>query len=372
MKRKFLFLYLFCNTMIVYGQEGKKETSKILMVVSGYGKDAGKSRPGFEMSEFSQAYYIFTDNNISVEVASPKGGKVDADRYNTKNFYNKRFHEDKTAQLFLEKTLSTASLVNKDYDAIYVVGGKGAMFDLPVDPSLQEIISKIYTNNGIVSSVCHGSAAFVNIKIDNEFMVKDKEITGFCNSEEEKFGKEWVKEFPYLLETKLIERGTRYKKGEDMLPFVITSGRFITGQNLYSTPWIAEEIVKALGIKPKSRIQYADEKSMFLLKRVLNGELKWAREELLKNKQQYDIELIGAYGHYGLMYSKGDEQKLRTSLSIIELISDFFFNENIQMERAIAYNKLGDKNKAKELLEDLVKRNLLIEKAKSILKTMNK
>ena len=372
MKRKFLFLYLFCNTIIVYGQEGKKEISKILMVVSGYGKDAGKSRPGFVMDEFTQAYYIFTDNNISVEVASPKGGKVDADGYSAKKLYNKRFLEDKTAQSLLENTLSTASLVNKNYDAVYVVGGKGAMFDLPVDPSLQEIISKIYKNNGIISSVCHGSAAFVNIKVDNEFMVKNKEITGFCNSEEEKFGEVWVKEFPYLLETKLIERGTLYKKGEDMLPFVITSGNFVTGQNPYSTTWVAEEIVKAIGIQPKSRIQYPDEKSMFLVKRFLDGEQKWALEELLKNKQQYDIQLIGMYGYYGLKYSKEDEQKLRTSLSIIELVSDFFFNENIQMERAIAYNKLGDKSKAKELLEDLVNRNLLMEKAKSLLETINK
>lgn len=372
MKRKFLFLSLFCSTMIVLGQENKKETSKILMVVSSYGKDAGKTRPGFVMDEFTQAYYIFIDNNISVEVASPKGGKVDADGYSPKKLYNKRFLEDKTALLLLENTLSTASLVNKNYDAVYVVGGKGAMFDLPVDPSLQEIISKIYKNKGVISSVCHGSAAFLNIKVDNEFIVKNKEITGFCNSEEEKFGEVWVKEFPYLLETKLIERGTLYKKGEDMLPFVITSGNFVTGQNPYSTTWVAEAIVKAIGIQPKSRIQYPDEKSMFLVKRFLNGEQKWAREELLKNNGEYDIKLIGMYGYYGLTYSKEDEQKLRVSLSIVDLISGLFFHENIQMERAIAYNKLGDKSKAKELVEDLIKRNLLTEKANKLLETMGK
>lgn len=369
MKQSILFLCLFCSTMMVFGQE-KKEASKILMVVSSYGKDLGKSRPGFEMDEFTQAYYIFIDNNISVEVASPKGGKAEADGYNSKKLYNKRYLEDKTAQLLLENTLSTVSVVNENYDAVYVVGGKGAMFDLPVDPSLQEIISKIYKNSGIVSSVCHGSAAFVNIKVDNEFIVKDKEITGFCNSEEEKFGKVWMKEFPYLLETKLLERGTLYKKGEDMLPFVITSGKFVTGQNPYSTTLVSEEIVKAIGIQPKNRIQYPDEKSMFLVKRFLDGEQKWAQEELLKNKEEYDIELIGVYGYYGLLYSKDDEQKLWESLSIIDLVSDFFFNENLQMERAIAYNKVGDKRKAKEILEDLVKRNLLIEKAQNLLESM--
>ncbi len=370
MKKTILFLYLCCSTLMVFGQENKKDSPEILMVVSSYGKDAGKSRPGFEMDEFTQAYYIFIDNNISVKVASPKGGKVDADGYNSTKLYNKRFLEDKKAQLLLENTLSTASLIHENYDAVYVVGGKGAMFDLAVDPSLQEIIAKIYTNDGIVSSVCHGSAAFVNIKVGNEFIVKGKEITGFCNSEEEKFGKEWVKEFPYLLETKLIERGTLYKKGEDMLPFVITSGKFVTGQNPYSTTLVAEEIVKSMGIQPINRIQYHDEKSMILVKRFLNGEHAWAREELLKNKEDYDLELIGVYGYYGLIYGEEDKQKLQVSLSIIDLVSDFFFNENLQLQRAVAYKKIGENIKAKEILEDLVKRNLLKVKAQNLLKTL--
>jgi len=371
---KYLIIFglsLLFSPKVVIGQEIKKSTSKILMVVSSYGKDAGKSRPGFEMNEFTQAYYIFKDNNIAVEVASPKGGKVESDKYSPNSLYSKRFLGDPTAQSLLDKTLATATLVNESYNAVYVVGGKGAMFDLPVDPSLQEIIAKIYTNNGIVSAVCHGSAAFVNIKVGGEFILKSHKITGFCNSEEEKFGKVWIKELPYLLESKLIERGSIYKKGEDMLPFVIASGNFITGQNPFSTTWVAEEIVKALGIQPKSREQYPDEKSMLLVKRVLNGEQKWALEELRNNKETFDIQLIGAYGYFGLMNANDEEKKLKESLSIIELVSDFFFNENYQMERAIAHNKLGNKSKAKTLLEDLIKKNLLTEKAQNLLSTIN-
>ncbi|MGI8893559.1 MAG: type 1 glutamine amidotransferase domain-containing protein [Bacteroidia bacterium] len=172
------------------------------MVVSSYGKDGGKSRPGFEMTEFNQAYYIFKDNNIAVEVASPKGGKVESDKYNSNTLYSKRFLEDPVAQALLNNTLPTASLVNESYDAVYIVGGKGVMFDLPVDPSLQDIIAKIYKNDGIISAICHGPAAFVHVKVDGEFIVKNQEITGYCNSEEEKFGKVWFNELPYLLENK--------------------------------------------------------------------------------------------------------------------------------------------------------------------------
>ena len=304
MKTIFLVAILLLNSFSTFSQIKEPKNKKVLIVVSSYGKDNGKTRPGFEMDEFTQAYYIFLDNNISVDVASPKGGKVTADEFNPKKLYNKRYLEDKKAQQLLNNTLSTASLVNATYDAIYIMGGKGAMFDLPVDPSLQEIILKIYNNNGVVSSVCHGSAAFVNIKNGNEFIVKDKEITGFCNTEEDKFGKVWKKEFPFLLEDKLIIRGAHFKKGEDMLPFVISSEKFITGQNPYSTSLVAEEILKKLSIQPKSRILYPDEKSMLLVKKAINGEFEWAKSELLQNKSSYEIELIGVYGYYGLLYER--------------------------------------------------------------------
>lgn len=365
-----LGLYL-CSSIILVGQEIKKPLAKILIVVSSYGKDAGITRPGFEMNEFTQAYYVFKDNNIAVEVASPKGGKVESDKYNPNTLYSKRFLEDPFAQSLLNNTFSTASLINENYDAVYVVGGKGVMFDLPVDPSLQEIISKIYQNNGIISAVCHGPAAFVHIKIDNEFIVKNHKITGYCNSEEEKFGKVWYNELPYLLENKLIERGALYEKGRDMLPFVVSSKNFITGQNPFSTTLLAEEVVKAIGIQPISREQYPDEKSIFLIKRALNGDQNWAEKELFKNKESYDLQLIGSYGFFGLMNANDEEQKLKESLLIMSLVSDLYFNENFQLESAIAYSKVGNKRKAKELLEDLIKRNLLTEKAQIILSTIN-
>ncbi len=371
MKKLLLFSSLLFCSMVVFGQQSKPAKPKILIVVSSYGKDSGKTRPGFELDEFTQAYWIFKDNQMQVEVASPKGGKAEPDEFNPKKPYNKRFLEDKDAQKLLDNTLPTAAAVAKDYDAVYIVGGKGAMFDLPVDPSLQEIITKTYKKNGVLSAVCHGSAALVHVKVDNEFIVKNKSLTGFCNTEEEKFGKKWAKEFPYFLETKLQERGALYQKGEDMLPFVVTAGNFVTGQNPYSTTLVTEEILKALGRTPAPRQQYPDEKSMLLVKKALNGENQWAKEELAKKQSDYDLQLIAAFGYYGLLFAKDDTQALQKGLSIIELAAPYFFNENLQMERAIAYKKLGEKAKAKDLLNELVSKNLLVEESKKLLQELN-
>jgi hypothetical protein len=214
-------------------------------------------------------------------------------------------------------------------------------------------------------------SAFVHVKVDNEFIVKNKPIADFCNTEEEKFGKKWVKEFPYLLETKLKERGALYQKGEDMLPFAITAGNFVTGQNPYSTTLVAEEILKGLGKTPVPRQLYADEKSMFLVKRALGGEIQWAKEDLAKQPAEYDLELIAVYGYYGLLFAKDDQQTLQRGLSVIELAAPYFFNENLQIERAIAHKKLGESQKARTLLEELISKKLLVEKAKKLLQELD-
>jgi hypothetical protein len=52
-------MFLFAYTIMVYGQKIQEKTPKVLIVVSSYGKDAGKSRPGFEMDGFTQAFPVF-------------------------------------------------------------------------------------------------------------------------------------------------------------------------------------------------------------------------------------------------------------------------------------------------------------------------
>ncbi len=343
--------------------------SKILMVVSSYGKDKGNIRPGFEFDEFTQAYLIFKLNGFEVDLASPKGGKVEPDEFNGTKPYNVSVLQDKHATTLLENTKTTASINPDSYRAIYIVGGKGAMFDLPFDPSLQEIISSMYQRkDAIISAVCHGPAAFVNIKTtDGKYLITGKNVAGFSNIEEEKFGKKWKTEFPFMLEDKLKQRGAIYEEGEMMLPYVTVAEQLITGQNPYSTTAVAEEVVKALGKQPAKRMLYADEKSMLLVKKAITGEYEWAKNEISKAKSEYDIELIAVYGYYRLLSTKEDKTKIRNALSIIELATPYMFNENLQLEMAKGYMKLGQPDTAKQLLRALLIKKPAFDAAKTLL-----
>lgn len=369
MKNSILSIAIVLIPILLFSQS-KESPKKVLMVVSSYGKDLGESRPGYEFDEFSQAYLIFKNNNFSIDVSSPKGGKVEADKFNTDKPYNKILLEDKEALSLLDNTKATANVNPEDYDAMYIVGGKGAMFDLPYDPSLQDIILNLYNRKGtVISSVCHGPASFVNVKDGDNFIIKDVELTAFSNVEEELFGKKWVQEFPFKLEDKLKSRGAIFKQTDFMLSKVVVSGKFVTGQNPFSTTKSAEAVVKSLGFTPVKREFYTDEKSAYLIQDVLDKQktIKWTEEELKKNITSYDIPLIAVFGYYKILASKENKDEIIQGAELVALTSPYFFNENLELLLAKAYIQTDNTEKARTILNSLIAKNLLKEDAEKLL-----
>jgi putative intracellular protease/amidase len=330
----------------------------------------GKTRPGYEMDEFTQAYLIFKANGLQIDVASPKGGEVVAGQFNKEKLYNKIVLADSAAIRLLSNTKPTASLRATDYDALYIVGGKGPMFDLVVDPSLQDIILEMSNKKKIIAAVCHGTIAFANIKKENGYLIENRSVTGFCNEEESMFGKT-ASEFPFLLEDKLISRAANYKKGEVMLPFMIVDDNLITGQNPYSTTLVAQHIIKSLGKEPVKREKYKDELSMELVKRAIEGEMAWAKTELKSAKDNYDLELIAVYGYYQAMFAKENLEKIKKAIMIVEMVTPYYFNEDLFVALANYYLKLNDKTKATTTLNEVLKRNPDSQPAKTLLVKVN-
>lgn len=373
MKKTLLFITLLFPFILL--SQYKNNPKKVLMVVSSYGKDMGETRPGYEFDEFSQAYLIFKNNNLDVDIASPKGGKVEPDAFNEEKAYNQEVLKDQNILNALANTKATSEVATSNYDAIYVVGGKGAMFDLPYDPSLQDIILDLYRREEtVISSVCHGPAVFANVKDGDNFIIKDVEVTGFCNVEEELFGKKWVKEFPFSLEDRLTSRGAVFSQADFMLSHIAVSGKFVTGQNPFSTTKSAEEVVRALGMEPVVRTLYSDERSIYLIQDILDNKksITSVEKELERDHELYDMPLIAIWGYYKILASKDNYTELLKGVTMVELTSPYFFNENLQLVLAKTYGDLNQKQKAENILEDLISKNLLKEKAESLLNELRK
>ena len=211
------------------------EAPNVVMVLSSHGQQGDNGeliQPGYEFDELSKAYRVFKANGVNVIFASPKGGKPLADEFDKEKPYNQAFLEDTHAVTALSATYKISSIDDEDVDAIFVVGGKGPMFDLYQHAPLKKLIADVYENNAVVSAVCHGPAALVDVKLSNgQYLVADKRVNGFTNQEEQAFGKKWRPHFDFLLEDKLTERGAQFTQSGVMLSHVEKDGKVITGQN---------------------------------------------------------------------------------------------------------------------------------------------
>jgi putative intracellular protease/amidase len=337
-----------------YAQSNLAATpSKVLLVVSGEGRDGGKTRPGFEMDEFALAYLVLRANGLVVEVASPTGGMVEADRFNKDDDHIMAMLADDEAEKLLRATRRIQDVRLGEHQAIFIMGGKGAMFDLPNDAALQTLLSRHFEQGGVVAAVCHGPAALANVKLkDGAPLVRGRRMTGFTNEEEQMFGKKWLKEFPFLLETRMRENGAQWEEAALMMPKLVVDGRLITGQNPFSTVQTAEAIVRGLGKTPIQRTIYREEASMLAVERWLNRD-KQVIETIRASPTKYKTELIAMLGYYQFK-SAADDASRRQALLIMQLAEPFFEHPQLKVGMAEAEAALGDTSAARARLERLL------------------
>ena len=228
----------------------KKETMKKVVFVLTSHEDLGNTgeKTGFWIEEFAAPYYELIDQGIEVTIASPLGGQPPIDPKSadpsSATEDTKRFDSDKALQEKLANSVKLADINQADYDAVFYPGGHGPLWDLVSDKNSISLIESFYTNSKPVASVCHAPAALKNVKVNGEFMVKGKKITGFTNEEEEAVG--LTKVVPFLLEDALIANGAVYSKGANWAPYAVEDGLLITGQNPASSKLVAQKLIAQL------------------------------------------------------------------------------------------------------------------------------
>lgn len=328
---------------------------RVLLVISSEGRDGGKTRPGFDLDEFAQAWLVLRDNGIVADVASPAGGAVDLGEFKPEDDHIAALMADAAAKQRLGATRRTADLDAGEHDAILVIGGKGAMLDLPKDEALARLLSAQDARGGVVAAVCHGPAAFAHAtRADGRPLVAGRRITGFTDEEEAVFGKPWVEQFPFLLETELRRQGARWEEAALMMPKVVVDGRWVTGQNPFATPGVVEAVLVALGREPGPRTVYREEATMRLVTRWLDGDRDAVRDELARETARYKVDLVAMLGYYQYEAATDDVVR-RQALSIMELAAPHFPHPRLRIGMARAHAALGAPDRARELLADVLR-----------------
>ena len=267
---------------------------RILAVVSSTAHcPGGDKKAGYELTELARAYYVFQAGGFEVDIASPAGGRpparIDADDMGDADY---AFLNDPDAQRKLDLTLRLAQVAPERYDAVYFVGGKGAMLDFPGNADVARIAGAIAARGGVVGAVCHGPAALLHVRdAGGRSLVEGRRMTGFSNEEELFLAKDARQRLPFLLEERARQLGARFSAAPKYVGHVVVDGKLVTGQNPWSTWAAAEAMVAALGVTPAARPETAEERSTLALAAYYNSGLEPARAKL-RQGQGFDKMLV--------------------------------------------------------------------------------
>jgi putative intracellular protease/amidase len=229
---------------------------KILIVVTSVANYKNHNIPtGLWLSELTHLYDECVKNNIAPVITSIKGGDTPVDPESLKPFVldklTKKYYSDTTFMGLLKNTVPLDSIDANEFDAIYLTGGHGTMYDFVGNPKLNDTIASFYENKKIVSAVCHGVCGLIDVKLRNgDYLIKDKTLTGYSWFEEILAFRK--KQVPFNLEKILKARGAQYKKA--FIPLtsnVEQDNNLITGQNPFSSKAIAKKIINALEHKSR-------------------------------------------------------------------------------------------------------------------------
>jgi putative intracellular protease/amidase len=227
---------------------------KVLLVLTSHDAlgDTG-TKTGSWLEELAAPYWTFVDAGHAVDLASIKGGPAPIDPASIGPPWltpaGARFQADPIASKKLAETLALDALGEKEFDAVYLVGGAGAAYDFPESAALGRTVSSTFGRGKPVAAVCHGVLGLVHARDQNgALLVANRRVTGVSNAEEATV--QYDKVLPLLPENALKSSGGTYSAGEPFGAHVVRDGNLHTGQNPASAAPLAQALVRELAGQP--------------------------------------------------------------------------------------------------------------------------
>ena len=208
---------------------------KILLVTTSHQQPDLK---GLGLDSLAAPYYAFLEAGADILIATPKGGPTPIDTNCARSTTTNRFLADQDAVYLLENALKLSETNAADFDAIFITGGRGAMWDLVDNKDLNHLLQDFNRARKPIAAVGHGVAGLSSFRDkDGVAVLAGRNITAISNAEE-------TTAVPFPLETRLNEIGAVYFKGNH--PHVVSDDNIITGQNSASAVGTAEALIEQL------------------------------------------------------------------------------------------------------------------------------
>lgn len=237
----FTVLVLMLTTSLGFAQS---KAPRVLFLVTSADHFANGERTGLWVEEFAVPYQALTQAGIEVTVFSPKGGKAPVDLRSASKPEEQELWKQVAHVIDTTRPL-TSAIHAADYDAIFIPGGHGPLFDLAIDPQTARVISEFARAGKPVASVCHGPASLLGATLaDGTPFVRGKKLTAFSDAEEKAVKLDAL--VPFSVEQRLKALGAVYTQGPDFAAYALTDGNLITGQNPASSAKVAALLIAQL------------------------------------------------------------------------------------------------------------------------------
>jgi putative intracellular protease/amidase len=237
------------------------EPKRVVIVASNPAVSEQTGSPiGFWWAELSHPYWELTQRGYQVDVASPEGGRLEADswsdprdesRYSADDLLSLGFINSPEHLKLVEQSKALADIAVTDYHGVLFVGGQGPMYTFFDDERVHRLVTSFYEAGKVTAVICHATCVLLKVRLsDGSLLVNGRTWTGFANSEE-RFADEYVgrKIQPFWIEdeARSLEDTTFIVNGR-FKPHAVRDGNLITGQQQYSGTLAARLIVEALGV----------------------------------------------------------------------------------------------------------------------------
>jgi len=215
----------------------------ILIIVTSISEIAPGEPTGLWLEELAVPYMEFKGKGFKVSVASIQGGKAPIDPRSNPNPEQKEAWAE--AIKALDNTVPVASVEPTNFDAVFIPGGHGTMFDFPNSEDLHKALQAFAKQDKVIATMCHGPASLVGVTLeDGAPLVAGKTVTSFTNEEESGAG--FKEKMPFLLEDRLRALGANFIEEPNWSNHVQIDGKLITGQNPQSSQGTALAVINAL------------------------------------------------------------------------------------------------------------------------------
>jgi putative intracellular protease/amidase len=211
---------------------------------------------GVFYTEVAHPYQELTRAGFEVELASETGAFV-IDAYSLEEQFLSEEDAvvlktpDHPFNILLKTGVRKASELNAaDYGMFFASAGFASVYDYPKAIGLQAVAADVWERGGVVAAVCHGGAIFPGVKDagTGRSIIVGKKVTGFSTEGDklagvlEKIHGDGVE----TTEESAVSAGGVYvAPPEPFGPFMVASGRIVTGANPASAHITAAAAIEA-------------------------------------------------------------------------------------------------------------------------------